>query len=80
MTIATEGGSVAGWTIVSFTPRRAGETVGALVAQNGEFVFNGSANLDIPETIEVFWEQAEAALKEQTRAAVLAKQVEGMKP
>lgn len=80
MTIATEGGLVTGWTIVSFTPRRAGETVGALSAQNGEFVFNGSANLDIPETIEVFWGQAEAALKEHNRAAVLAKQAEGMKP
>lgn len=81
MTIASEGGAlVEGWSVVGFTPRRPGETVGALSAQHGDFTFHGSANLDIAETVVEFWRQAEVARADHEHAQELAKQAEGLRP
>lgn len=81
MTVASESGSMTSeWTDVQFTPRRSNETVGAVSARRGSFVFHGSANLDIQETVTEFWKQAEAAYAEHQRVQSLAALVEGMKP
>lgn len=44
--------------IVNFTPRRPGETVGPCVATRGDFVYTGSLNWGIQETVDAFWEEA----------------------
>lgn len=48
------------WTVV-FTPRRPGETVGPCVATRGGFVYTGSLNWGIQETVDAFWEEAKKA-------------------
>lgn len=47
--------------VVSFTPRRPGETVGPCIVSRGGFSYSGSLNYGIQETVDAFWEEAKRA-------------------
>jgi len=61
MTISSAPASMTDEWAVTFTRRRPGETVGACTVERGGFVYSGSLNHDIPETVKAFWDEARKA-------------------
>lgn len=55
--------------VVTFTPRRPGETVGACTVSRNGFTYSGSLNNDIQETVDAFWKEAAQAEKAFIAAA-----------
>lgn len=47
--------------VVSFTPRRPGETVGPCTVSRNGFTYSSSLNWGIQETVDAFWEEAKRA-------------------